>query len=142
MDSHKKSRILAFQVLYAWEAQKKRISVESLLEFSWLDEPPDEETKTFARLLVVGVVENIKIIDETLSVYFENWAFSRVRRVDLAIMRMSTYSLMFQKDVPASVVISSAVAISRKFGADDSFRFINGVLDTVRKAVQTECKED
>ncbi|MDR0785123.1 MAG: transcription antitermination factor NusB [Treponema sp.] len=138
MNSHKKSRILAFQALYAWEAQKKRITVESLLEFPWLDEPPDEETKVSTRLLVTGVVENIKSIDETLSAHFENWAFSRVARVDLAIMRMSAYSLMFQKDVPASVVISSAIAISRKFGADDSFRFINGVLDAVRKTVQGE----
>lgn len=138
MNSHKKSRILAFQALYAWEAQKKRITVESLLEFPWLDEPPDEETKVSTRLLVTGVVENIKSIDETLSTHFENWAFSRVARVDLAIMRMSAYSLMFQKDVPASVVISSAIAISRKFGADDSFRFINGVLDAVRKTVQGE----
>jgi N utilization substance protein B len=138
MNSHNKSRILAFQVLYAWEAQKKRTTVESLLEFSWLDKPPDEETKVSTRLLVAGVVENIKSIDEMLSAHFENWAFSRVGRVDLAIMRMSAYSLMFQKDVPASIVISSAITISRKFGMEDSFRFINGVLDAVRKAVQGE----
>ncbi|MDR0643713.1 MAG: transcription antitermination factor NusB [Treponema sp.] len=141
MNSHKKSRILAFQALYAWEAQKKRVPVESLLEFSWLDEPPDEETKTFTHLLIAGVIENIKSIDEILGAHFENWAFSRVQRVDLAIMRMSAYSLMFQKDIPASIVISEAIAISRKFGADDSFRFVNGVLDAVRKAVQIE-KED
>jgi N utilization substance protein B len=138
MNSHKESRILAFQLLYAWEAQKKCIPIESLLEFSWLDEPPDEKTRVSTDLLVAGVIENIKSIDETLSAHLENWAFSRVARVDLAIMRMSVYSLMFQKDVPASVVISSAISISRKFGADDSFRFINGVLDAVRKAVQDE----
>ncbi|MDR1466223.1 MAG: transcription antitermination factor NusB [Treponema sp.] len=136
MNSHKESRILAFQALYAWEAQKKRMSIESLLEFSWLDKPLDEETGAFARLLVAGVVENIKSIDDMLSAHFENWTFSRVARVDLAIMRMSAYSLMFQKDIPASVVISSAISISRKFGADDSFRFINGILDAVHKAVQ------
>jgi N utilization substance protein B len=54
--------------------------------------------------------------------------------VDLAVLRMSAFSLMFQ-DIPPSVVIDEAVEISKEFGADDSYRFVNGVLDSIRKTL-------
>jgi N utilization substance protein B len=56
--------------------------------------------------------------------------------VDLAILRMSTYTLMFQTDVAPSIVINEAIGISKEFGTDESFRFINGVLDSIRRTLQ------
>jgi N utilization substance protein B len=67
--------------------------------------------------------------------HLKNWDFSRLNRVDLAILRMSAYTLMYQKDTPASVVINEAIGISREFGTDESFRFINGVLDSIYRAI-------
>ncbi|UZV49575.1 transcription antitermination factor NusB, partial [Treponema pallidum] len=64
----------------------------------------------------------------------EHWDFVRLNKVDKAILRLSAYSLLFQKDIPPVVVIHEAVSIARDFGTDDSFRFVNGVLDNIAKS--------
>jgi N utilization substance protein B len=61
---------------------------------------------------------------------------SRLNRLDLAVLRVSVFSLLFMKDVPASVVIDEAVDIAKDFGTDESYRFINGVLDGIRKTLE------
>jgi N utilization substance protein B len=137
MASRRKGRILAFQALYFWESN--RVPVEELVNFAWLEEQKrislDEETAVFSRTITAGTIENIKDIDRLIKDHLENWDISRLNRVDLAILRMSVYSLMFQKDIPASIVIDEAIGICREFGADDSYRFINGVLDSIRKTL-------
>jgi N utilization substance protein B len=142
MASRRKGRILAFQALYSWEAQvpkKLQVPVE-LLEFSWLESEKqaalDEDISGFSRLLITGAIENIIAIDQMISRHLENWDFTRLNRVDLAILRMSAYTLMFQTDVAPSIVINEAIGISKEFGTDESYRFINGVLDSIRRTLQ------
>jgi N utilization substance protein B len=137
MASRRKGRILAFQALYSWEANK--VPVTELIDFSWL-EPEKQQamengTSEFSRLLFLGTVENIAAIDKKIQDHVQNWDFSRINRVDLAILRLSAYTLMFQNDVPPSIVIDEAIGIAREFGSKDSFRFINGVLDSIRKTL-------
>jgi N utilization substance protein B len=139
MASRRKGRILAFQALYGWESN--RVPVEELLSFSWLEEGKlaslDEGITAFSRALISGAIENIRSIDDLIKKHLDNWDISRLNRVDLAVLRMSVYALMFQKDIPPSIVIDEAIGISREFGTDDSYRFINGVLDGVRKTLQS-----
>jgi N utilization substance protein B len=139
MGSRRKARIIAFQALFGWDMN--RVSPEELTQFQWLDEERkerlDEETLSFARLIVAGVVENLDTIDAAIRFQLENWDFSRLARVDLAILRMSVYSLFYLKEIPPSVTIDEAVDIVKEFGSDDSYRFINGVLDGIRKAQST-----
>ena len=134
MASRRKGRILAFQALYCWEASHS--PVEELTEFLWLEDEKREKLEPaiagFSRALITGTLENIKPIDDTIRSHLQNWAFSRVSRVDLAILRMSVYTLMYQKDMSASIVIDEAIGISKEFGSDDSYRFVNGVLDAIR----------
>ena len=138
--SRRKGRVLAFQTLYSYEVGD--IPLEDLLSFSWASESgvPDEDTNkeeyAFARLLAAGTVEHLSEIDENIKKHLAaNWDFNRVNKVSLSILRMSVYSLLYQKDVGASVVIDEAIQIAKEFGADDSFRFINAVLDKIGKAV-------
>ena len=133
MTSRRKGRILAFQALYAWEASGT--PAEELAGFSWAEKPPGEEDGAFSRLLFLGTVENVRAVDKMIRTHLTNWAFSRLGRVDLAVLRMSAYTLMFQQDMPASIVIDEAIGIAKEFGADESYRFINGVLDSIRKAL-------
>jgi N utilization substance protein B len=141
MASRRKGRILAFQALYSWEASGSDIS-EGLLDFSWVESDKltklDQGTRDFSRLLIMGTIENIAPVDTMIRRHLKNWDFSRLNRVDLAIIRMSTYTLMYQTDVPASIVIDEAIGISKEFGTDDSFRFINGMLDSIHKTLQGE----
>jgi N utilization substance protein B len=142
MASRRKGRILAFQTLYSWEAAGVPpggpLIPDELLDFSWLEKVPDKGMSDFSRLLVLGTIENIKSVDTMIRSHLKNWDFSRLNRVDLAVLRMSTYTLLFQDDVPPSIVIDEAIGISKEFGTDDSYRFINGVLDSIRKTIQNE----
>ncbi|MDR2631845.1 MAG: transcription antitermination factor NusB [Spirochaetaceae bacterium] len=142
MASRRKGRILAFQALYSWEAAGAPpglLSIpEDLLNFSWLEKVPDKGVSDFSRFLVLGTIENIAPVDTMIRSHLKNWDFSRLNRVDLAVLRMSTYTLMFQNEVPPSIVIDEAIGISKEFGTDDSYRFINGVLDSIRKTIQNE----
>lgn len=138
--ARRKSRILAFQALYAWDAGAA--DTETLLDFSWASdarlERMGEDGKAFARLIISGTLENIKQIDEIISRRLVNWEIGRLNKVDLAILRMSVYSLLFQKDIHPSIVIDEAVDISREYGSDDAYRFINGILGAIEPDLKKE----
>jgi N utilization substance protein B len=138
MASRRKGRILAFQALYCWDSNQ--VPVSELLDFSWLESEKlaslDQSIAAFSRALIAGTIENIKAVDRTITDHLQNWDISRLNRVDLAIIRMSAYTLMFQSDIAPSIVIDEAIGISKEFGTDDSFRFINGVLDSIRRTLQ------
>jgi N utilization substance protein B len=140
MGSRRKARIIAFQTLFGWEMTRR--PVQELLDFQWLEDEKmeriQEDTLLFARLIVSGTIENIAPVDDAIKNQLENWDFSRLSKVDLAILRMSVYSLLYQTEIPASVTIDEAVDIAKEFGSDDSYRFINGVLDGIRKAKKRE----
>ncbi|MDR0312831.1 MAG: transcription antitermination factor NusB [Treponema sp.] len=124
MASRRKGRILAFQALYAWDLSGKK--------------PDDQELPEFSRLLIAGTVENISAIDKMIRKHLQNWDISRLNRVDLAVLRISVYALMYQPDTAPSIVIDEAIGISKEFGTDDSYRFVNGVLDGIRKSLEAE----
>lgn len=150
MGPRRKGRILAIQALYAYE-MKGNASLEELLQFPWeeeLEEEEDAETmrkgesdtlaRQFATLLVTGTIQNLPQIDRLIQDHLENWELRRVAKVDLSILRMSVYCLLHQKDIPATVVIDEAVDLSKEFGTEDSYRFVNGVLDGIRKSLETK----
>jgi len=136
--SRRKGRILAFQALYCWEAT--HTPVEELMAFSWLENGKqaalDNELADFSRLLIAGTIENVGTVDEMIKKHLQHWDISRLNRVDLAILRMSVYTLIYQGEIAPSIVIDEAIGISKEFGTDDSFRFVNGVLDSIRMTLQ------
>jgi N utilization substance protein B len=135
MGARRKGRILAFQALYAHELTGTPLP--DLLQLSWLDQDSREKLKPesgdFARLLIQGTIEKLAEVDQHIRRQLEHWDFSRLNKVDLAILRLSAYCLIYQADIPASVTIDEAIDIAKEFGTDDSYRFINGVLDGIRK---------
>ena len=113
-----------------------KIPAEEILGFSWLeDKPVKDETKSFSSLLIAGTIENISQIDNIITENIDNWDFNRISKVDLAILRLSVYSLLFQTDIPASITIDEAINMAKEFGTDESYRFINGVLDGIKKNI-------
>lgn len=136
MSSRRKARVLAFQALYAHDAAG--MPAMELAQLGWIDKDKldgiDEETKVFARLLIMGAIENLSELDAAISVQLKNWDISRLSRVDLAILRLGAYALLHQRDIPATVTIDESVEIAKEYGANDSFKFVNGLLDAVLKA--------
>lgn len=135
MGSRRKSRILAFQAIYSWEFHHP--DSNELMLLSWLDQERKEQldpiTAAYARLIMKGTLENVSEIDDAIKENLEHWDFGRLSKVDLAILRISSYELMFQHDIPASVAIDEAIHLAKEFGGDESYRFINGILDSIRK---------
>lgn len=133
--SRRRSRVLAFQALYCYDIA--HLPLESLLEFEWEGEKLskiDEAALAFARNLTAGTIENLYDIDEKISSHLRGWDINRLKKVDLAILRISAYSLLYQKEAaPASVVIEEAICICKDFGSDSSLKFINAVLDAINK---------
>lgn len=135
--ARRKGRIIAFQAVYSWDASN--MEMEDLLKFEWVNpdtlERMGDEGKAFISLIISGTLENIEKIDQVIKNHLINWDFERLNKVDLAILRISVFSLLYQKDVHPSIVIDEAVDISKEYGSDESFRFVNAVLDNVRKTL-------
>lgn len=144
MSKRRNGRILAFQALYSWEVGG--VNIEDLLSFSWNDDSfPSNEIKkdevecTFARLLVTGTIENISKIDEMIkSKLSEKWTIDRINKVALTVLRLSIYEMVFQKNTDSVIIIDEAIEISKDFGAEDSYKFINAVLDNIRKDIEKQ----
>ena len=81
--------------------------------------------------VVRGVLTHAEELDERISRYAKGWTADRMPKVDLSIMRLSSYEMAFRSDIPASVSINEAVELSKKYGDDHSRTFINGVLAKV-----------
>jgi N utilization substance protein B len=87
----------------------------------------------FMEVLLNHYLENRKDIDEVLDQCADNWTIHRINRVDLAILRMATAELLYMKEVPSAVIINEAVNLAKKYGIDDSGKFVNGVLGSIYK---------
>lgn len=134
--SRRAAREFAFRVLF--EAARGGASAEDTLQraekvASEGDEAYaqlTEEARDFARALVRGYDQHCAEIDEVLSRTVQGWSFSQMAQTDLNVLRLATFELVYG-DQPAPPVIESAVRIARKFGGDESGRFVNGVLGSL-----------
>ena len=126
---------MAFQAVYAWDSSGGK--AEGILDFNWLEDDKraslDDEVATFARLLIAGTLESIEAVDAAIDSHLQNWSFERLKKVDLAVLRIGAYSLLYQRDIPAQITIDEAIEIAKEYGSEDSYRFINGVLDGIWK---------
>lgn len=94
--------------------------------------PP--EVRSFAEELVHGVYDQLETIDETLHSYSTNWSLERMARVDLALLRLSAYELLYRPDIPINVVINEAIEIGKRYGTKETPAFINGILDRIARS--------
>ena len=89
------------------------------------------KAKEFARRLIAGVITHKKEIDQLISQSADNWKLRRMAKVDLTILRMASYEIIFCPDIPMNVSMDEAIEIGKRYGSGDSATFINGVLDQV-----------
>lgn len=144
--SRRKGRILAFQALYSWDVTKAKL--EDLLTFTWLQkdaeieagtepkEPTEtaKEEQTFASLIIAGTIDHIDEVDALIESHLAaNWSKDRINKVALAILRTSVYEMKFQNNSQPGIIIDEAVNIAKDYGTDDSYKFINAVLDKIGK---------
>lgn len=128
-------------MLYQWEVG--RVDIESVLRTYWqLDAPgsaPTQETRTFAEQLARGTTGCLTVSDPLIAEQAEHWRLSRMALLDRLILRLAVYELL-HTDTPRAVVINEAIELAKKFSTDDSAKFINGVLDAIRRRLERDAQ--
>ncbi|MEJ2680558.1 MAG: transcription antitermination factor NusB [Gammaproteobacteria bacterium] len=129
----RRARRLALQALYAM-ALSERTATEVSAEFESQQDFGKADTAYFRRL-VLGVEHYRVELDDALTPFLDR-AVSVLTPIELAILRMAMFELQHQVDVPFKAVINEAVNLATKFGADQSFKYVNGVLDKAARCVR------
>ena len=127
MGLRREGRELALQTLYALDLNPVATN-DSLRQLRENDQVP-ATARDFAEELVRGVAANREAIDGKIEAQSKNWSIARISRVDLNILRIAVYELLFRNDIPKNVTINEAIEVAKKFGSEESPAFVNGILD-------------
>lgn len=129
------ARVQALQLLFQAHAlgeglidllAEKRYTLESAPLLEYADE------------LARGVVEHTDDIDDRITDAAENWTIARMPSVDRELLRLAVYEMVYVEDVPVSVTINEAVEIAKRYGTDESSKFVNGVLGRIADDIESE----
>jgi transcription antitermination protein NusB len=137
MPSRRKARECALQMLFQWDMGKDAPDIVERLFWansSWIE---DDSLRRFANELFNGTVAQAEEIDRVIVSHAENWRVERMPAVDRNILRLSIYEMTRCRETPPAVVINEALEIARRFSGEESVLFINGVLDSIRKTLET-----
>ncbi len=134
----RRAREAALQMLYQCEAGgvSPEEAIASHGEIEQAVRTGSEAGDAFACRLVAGTVGHVAEIDPVIAANAEHWRPERMALIDRLILRMAVYQLQHEPDVPPVVVINEAVELARRFSGGDSGRFVNGVLDAIRKKME------
>ena len=137
-----RAREAAVQMLYQWEVG--RASMTDVLETFWIrDDQTDSamvgtDHRVFAQALAAGVADTIENLDPVIVDAAENWRIERMNVVDRLILRLAVYEFLHEPGTPSRVIINEALELARTFSDEDSVRFINGILDAIRRRLERE----
>jgi N utilization substance protein B len=128
-------------MLYQWEVG--RLSMFEVRQTFWLHhadsrEPLPEGLRGFAMMLADGVAARIEELDPIIAEAAEHWRLERMNVMDRLILRLAVYEFLHEPGTPAKVVINEALELARSFSGDEAVRFINGILDAIRRKLERE----
>lgn len=129
--NHTLSREIAMKRLYA-ETVGGADSMEDALEQTDRGEL-SEEDYLFSDRLYEGVHAHMEQIDEEISAHAKDWSITRIAKVDLSILRIAVYEILYEHGIPVGATVNEAVELAKEFGGDKSAGFINGVLGAIAK---------
>lgn len=136
MGNRRRSRELAMQVLFSMDIHQN--DSDKLLDLYCQNFTPSEKVFSFFLELVNGVIHTKTQIDSIIERFSNNWKISRMSCVDRNVMRIAIYEMLFSDDIPLKVSINEAIDVGKKFGTEDSGAFINGILDSIRVAMEKD----
>ncbi len=135
MGTRRSARELALQALYY--ADMNQTDIEKVIENFCRHFTPSKRALPYFNKLARGVVRASSEIDALIENFADHWKLTRISCVDRNIMRIGVYELLHCPDIPPKVVINEAIDIGKKFGAQESGAFINGILDSIRIALKS-----
>jgi len=127
------ARIAVMQTLYTIEFKKPKKTPEEILKY-YIDEFAKKKIdEDYASNLLNGIIENKPDIKKVISKNAPEWPFEKIAAVDRAILEVGVFEILYVEDVPEIVAIDEAIEIAKKYGDNNSSKFINGVLNSVMK---------
>ncbi|QXE92823.1 transcription antitermination factor NusB [Geomonas subterranea] len=141
MTTRREGRELALQALYSKDlvTQDPSTTLKRIIESFGEGEDPtlsaNSKAYAFASELVSGVAGHLQEIDGRIAEKSKHWSMARMARVDLNILRLAVFELLYRPDIPKNVTMNEAIEVAKKFGADDSASFVNGILDEIASSV-------
>jgi len=137
-DARSRAREAALQILYQWEIGQTDVdrAADTFFTHQWPDAPPPDALRQFASALAHDTVARLDAIDPLIADTTERWRPERMAVLDRLILRMAVCELMRDPETPRAVVINEALELARTFSGDDSVKFVNGMLDAIRKKLE------
>jgi len=133
-------RVAAMQYLYSWSInQPENLATDLAVFFEGMELP--REHYSYGEDLIHGVIGHVDEIDGHIRGLAQNWEFDRIARIDLAILRLAIYEMMYRRDIPPVVSINEAIDLSKQFSNADAKRFINGILDRMKDRLGRDARK-
>ena len=135
-DRRHRAREAALQILYQWDVAHSDVgrAAETFFDLQWADaQPPADGLRAFATSLASDTVLRLEDIDARIAESVQNWRPERMAVLDRLIIRMAVCEFLRDKETPPAVVINEALELARTFSTEDAVKFINGMLDGIRK---------
>jgi len=137
-------RVAALQYLFSWSINRPDRIADDLEIFFvnlGLADGKPREHYAFGEELIHGVIEHCDEIDGRIRGLAQNWDFDRIAKIDLAILRLAIFEMIYRKDIPPVVSINEAIDLSKLFSNADAKRFINGILDKLKDHVGRDARK-
>jgi N utilization substance protein B len=136
-----RAREAALQMLYQWEVG--RLAMADVRATFWshddeAEEPLNAELRAFAMGLAEGVAGAVEQLDPMIAEAAEHWRIERMNVLDRLILRLALYEFLHEPETHAKVIINEALELARSFSGDEAVRFINGILDGIRRTIERE----
>ena len=137
------AREAALQMLYQWEVGRLSMQDVHVHQTFWAHddetgEPLGPELRDFSMSLADGVAATVNDLDPLIAKAAEHWRLERMNVLDRLILRLAVYEFLHQPDTHAKVIINEALELARSFSGDEAVRFINGILDSIRRTLERE----
>ena len=139
-DPRHRAREAALQILYQWDIGKRDIdkSAATFFDLQWPNsDPPADDLRGFATALARDTAARLDDIDPLIADTSERWRPERMAILDRLILRMAVCEMLRDASTPPAVVINEALELARTFTTEESVKFINGMLDAIRKKIET-----
>lgn len=152
INNRRSGREYALKILFALKYETDTINPERILDQFWTNfrfsddvlGEPLEDTSTvlplsvrqFTETLVRGVLKYRPVLDQQIDEVAQNWSLTRMSPVDLALLRIATFELLYLPEIPAAVTLNEAIEIAKRYGTKESPNFLNGLLDKIAGKTQ------
>ncbi len=137
-DPRHRAREAALQILYQWDVGRGEVdrAVDTFFTHQWPNaDPPSDELRAFASTLARDAVERLEEVDALIAETAAHWRPERMAVLDRLILRIAACELLRDPETPRAVVINEALELARTFSTEESVKFINGMLDAIRKKI-------